>query len=198
MNRPGSSVSTQELAGLGTEKRTLAGFVISTFTVDWSPFENSRRCFAPLMSRAIPALHLTSRTPHLVPCPFDAPQIIATQHQRPYGVFGLDDDIRHDVGSRSIEMVSRRQGEYSPQINTNGLRSCRKPVQGETCLKPTEPKGWGKQLERTKNVPQKGLTEAVIFCCAGTSRWTTETVRMMRRDDNLLSNGFDRWGEGCF
>jgi hypothetical protein len=66
----------------------------------------------------------------------------------------------------------------------------------ETRLKAAQPERRGKQLERAEHVPQKRLTEAVIIDCAQTGRWTAKGVWMMRRDDDLFSNGLDWWGQG--
>ena len=67
----------------------------------------------------------------------------------------------------------------------------------ETCLKPSEPEGGGKQLERAEYVPEKRLTKTVTLDRAGMSEWATEAVRMMGCDDYLLSNSFDGWGDSC-
>jgi hypothetical protein len=40
--------------------------------------------------------------------------------------------------------------------------------------------------------------KAVTFECAHAKGWTTEPIRMMRGDDDLLSNGFHGWRERCF
>ena len=65
----------------------------------------------------------------------------------------------------------------------------------ETRLKTAEPEGGGKQRERAEHVPQKSLTGAIILDCAQTGRWTAKGVWMMRRDDDLFSNGLHWWGQ---
>ena len=119
------------------------------------------------------------------------PQSVFAQHQGPYRMFGLDHDVRNDVGSDPIDVAAERQGEGSPQGHANGVGSSLHGIHVQTCLKAAEPERRGKQLERAEHVPQKILTEAVIFDCAKTGRWTPKGVWMMRRDDDLLANGLD-------
>ena len=47
-----------------------------------------------------------------------------------------------------------------------------------------------------EHVPQKRLTETVMLDCAPLGRWTAPGVWMMRRDDDLFSNGSHRSGRG--
>ena len=123
------------------------------------------------------------------------PQAVSAQHQCPNCVFGLDYDVGNDVRSGPINVVSERQGQRSPQVHANRVRSFRGGIHVETRLKAAEPERRGKQLERAEHVPQEGLTEAVIIDSAWTGRWPAKGVWMMRRDDDLFSNGVDGRGE---
>jgi hypothetical protein len=58
-------------------------------------------------------------------------------------------------------------------------------------LEAAEPERGRKELESAEDIPQQGLTGSLIFDCLRTSDWPTEAVGMMRRDHDLLSNGFD-------
>jgi hypothetical protein len=78
------------------------------------------------------------------------------------------------------------------------LRSCWNPVHSKTCLKTAEPESGRKKLERAENVPEQGLIEAIILDRARTGRWATETVGMMRCEDDVLANRFDGDGKRCF
>ena len=110
-------------------------------------------------------------------------------------MFRLDQDVGNDVRSGSIHMVSEGQSQGPPQVHPNGLRSLRNVVHVETCLKAAEPEGRRKQLERAEDVPQQRLTKTVILYCAQTRRWTAKAVWVMRRDDDLLSNGLGWSGQ---
>ena len=119
-------------------------------------------------------------------------------HQRPHGVFRLDDHVRGHLRLRPVEQLGGRQGQASPQIHLDDLRSSWQPAEVKAGLETTEPEGWWKQLKRSEDVPQERLTVAVSFDRAGPHGWPTKSVGMMSRDDDLLSNRLDRRCEDCF
>ena len=71
------------------------------------------------------------------------PQSVPAPHQCPYRMFGLDHDVRNDVRSDSIEVVSERQGQGPPQVHANGVGSAVKGIHVEPRLKAAEPESRG-------------------------------------------------------
>jgi hypothetical protein len=96
----------------------------------------------------------------------------AAQHfrstSRPDRVFCLDHHIRYAAESCAIEWVRRRQVQCSPQFD-EPFEELLESSPLRVALKTAEPESRRNQLKRAENVPEKGLTEAVILDCPRTT-----------------------------